>query len=543
MNSRAFFAVAVIFTVLQGLSEIMLPRFMGDIVNDGIMTGSMDTVYGIGVRMLVCTAGLGISGYIAFIFINIAVLRFGNDMRVGLYEKVTALRGDELNKIENGSIITRITGDVEKVISVIKVSLDLILKPAILTIGGFIMIFSINLKFGLVFLSFIVVQVIILYIFITKTSSLFMSVQSAIDRINSKLQEILHTIRLIKISNTEEFETANFDNDNKGLYDRNIRVLKIISFFNPIVMFIMNIVIVVIVIMIGYQSREDGSTIGNVMMSITYAEQILMSIMVSSNLARTISEITPSLKRIMEIEEAGENVSDSGAEKNITAVKDVPDIKSLELRKAGVTFKDDHKILDGLDFDIHSGDSIAIVGTTSGGKTTFARLLGGLLDASEGEVLLNGNDIRGYAADQLRRHIAVVSASNNAIFSGSYMDNLVLGREGIDREDVKKAASAAEIDEFISGMPYGYDSLAYSSGNTISGGQKQRLMIARALATKPDVLILDDSTSSLDYATEKKIIENIKRTYSDMALIFITEREGSIGYFDRKYVLRRGGLE
>lgn len=562
-KSPAFYVFAVIFTTLQGLAEIILPRYMGDIVNKGIITGDLDVVYGIGVKMLIVTAVLGISGYLSFIFINIAVLRFGNEFRTKLYDKVTKLSYSEVKSIGSGSVITRLTGDIEKVISVIKVTIDLVYKPMLLAVGGFLMIFYINLRFGLIFLAFILIQIIIIYIFIHKSAPMFMKVQIKVDEINSKLQTVLHSMRLIKSSTTEAIEESSFEKKNKGLFDSNIKVLSLMSALNPLVMFIMNITIVVIVIMIGYQSQDSSTTIGNVMMSITYAEQILMSIMISSNLARTISEISPSMKRLLEIEDAvlpetgdkalsdfhslelksvtksyGDSTSNQGSsdkrnKKNATD-KGANDTSSNDAANKRTVLRD-------IKLSIKKGEHIAIVGGTSGGKTTLAMLIAGLDKASEGNVLVNDVDINEYEPHQLRQRISLVGAYNNSIYSGSYMDNLTLGRN-IDREAVIKAAKAAEINDFIETFDYGYDSLAYSSGNTISGGQRQRLMIARALAGNPDVLILDDSTSSLDYATEKSVLENIRREYSDLTLILITERAGSAASCDRSYTLKKGGL-
>lgn len=562
-KSPAFYVFAVIFTTLQGLAEIILPRYMGDIVNKGIITGDLDVVYGIGVKMLIVTAVLGISGYLSFIFINIAVLRFGNEFRTKLYDKVTKLSYSEVKSIGSGSVITRLTGDIEKVISVIKVTINLVYKPMLLAVGGFLMIFYINLRFGLIFLAFILIQIIIIYIFIHKSAPMFMKVQIKVDEINSKLQTVLHSMRLIKSSTTEAIEESSFEKKNKGLFDSNIKVLSLMSALNPLVMFIMNITIVVIVIMIGYQSQDSSTTIGNVMMSITYAEQILMSIMISSNLARTISEISPSMKRLLEIEDAV--LPETGD-------KALSDVHSLELKSVTKSYGDStsnqgssdkrnkknatdkgandtssndvankRTVLRDIKLSIKKGEHIAIVGGTSGGKTTLAMLIAGLDKASEGNVLVNDVDINEYEPHQLRQRISLVGAYNNSIYSGSYMDNLTLGRN-IDREAVIKAAKAAEINDFIEAFDYGYDSLAYSSGNTISGGQRQRLMIARALAGNPDVLILDDSTSSLDYATEKSVLENIRREYSDLTLILITERAGSAASCDRSYTLKKGGL-
>ena len=540
-QSPAFYVFAVIFTTMQGLAEIILPRYMGDIVNKGIITGDLDVVYGIGAKMLIVTAVLGISGYLSFIFINIAVLRFGNEMRTRLYDKVTKLSYSEVKDIGSGSVITRLTGDIEKVISVIKVTINLVYKPLLLAVGGFLMIFYINLRFGLIFLAFIVVQVVIIYIFIHKSAPMFMQVQIKVDDINSKLQTVLHSMRLIKSSTTESLEEASFEKKNKGLFDSNIKVLSLMSALNPLVMFIMNITIVVIVIMIGYQSQDSSTTIGNVMMSITYAEQILMSIMISSNLARTISEISPSMKRLLEIEDA---VLPETGDKELTG------FENLELKNVSKSYvsepntsdkNSERKILKNISLSIKKGEHLAIVGGTSGGKTTLAMLIAGIDEATDGDVLVNDTQIAEYDPTQLRQKISVVGAYNNSIYSGSYMDNLTLGRN-IDRESVVKAAKAAEINDFIETFDYGYDSLAYSSGNTISGGQRQRLMIARALAGNPDVLILDDSTSSLDYATEKSVLENIRKEYSDLTLILITERAGSAASCDRSYTLKKGGL-
>ncbi len=527
-----FYILALIFTTFQGISEIVLPRYMGDIVNLGIMTKNLDVVYKIGTKMLIFTVILGISGYLSFIFINIAVLRFGNEARTKLYDKVTRLEYKTVKDIGGGSVITRLTGDVEKVISVVKVTIDLVYKPLLLSVGGFIMIFRINLNFAFVFLSFIIIQIIIIYIFIHKSAPMFMAVQLRIDAINAKLQAVLRSMRLIKSSTTEGYEESSFEGKNKDLYSSNIKVLSLMSALNPIVMFIMNITIVVIVVMIGYQSNDNSTTIGNVMMSITYAEQILMSIMISSNLARTISEISPSLKRLLEIDEA--ELPPNGTEI-------LEKVETIEFEDVTKAYVENRPVVENLNFKLTSGDRIAIVGGTAGGKSTLAMLAAGLTDVTEGAVKINGINVEDYDKQTVRRKIAVVGAYNNSIYSGTYIDNISLGRD-IDRDAVVKAAKAAEIDEFISSLDYGYDSLAYSSGNTISGGQRQRLMIARALASSPDVLILDDSTSSLDYSTEKKVLDNIASEYAGITLILITERAGSAASCDKSYTLEKGGL-
>ncbi len=561
MKSPVLYILAVIFTTIQGICELVLPRLMGDIVNDGVMAQSLETVYSIGYKMLILTALLGLSGYFAFVFINISVLRFANELRIHAYNRVTGMSYGTLRALGGGSIITRLTGDTEKVVSVIKIALDLIYKPLLLAIGGFLMIFSINLRFGLVFLSFIVIQVLIIVLFISKSSPMFMKVQRSIDGINTKLQSVFHSMRLIRSYGTEQQENAGFEEHSKGLYKRNVDVLTLMSIFNPIVMFIMNITIVVIVIMIGYQSRDNSSTIGNVMMSITYAEQILFSIMISSNLARTISEIRPSLRRIVEIvdkneveQEAGINAASeetSGIDINSINInininkERLPIEESISrLSMSGVTmsYVDGVEVLKGIDLELSKGDRVAIYGNTSSGKSTLAAVIAGLETRNGGKVYLDGNDIRDYKQEDLRRHIAVVGASNSGIYSGTYMDNLILGRDYVNRDEAINAAKIARLDEFISSQDYGYDSLAYASGNTISGGQRQRLMIARALAGKPDILVLDDSTSSLDYATEKQIIDGIRQTYKDMILVLITERKGSAALCDRKLRLAEGGL-
>lgn len=284
--------------------------------------------------------------------------------------------------------------------------------------------------------------------------------------------------------------------------------------------------------MIGYQSKDNSTTIGNVMMSITYAEQILMSIMISSNLARTISEISPSLKRLLEIDEA--ELPENGT-------KSLEKVETIELMSVTKSYVENRPVVENLNLTLKKGERIAVVGGTSGGKSTLAMLASGLTEATSGEVKVNGTPIADYDKQTLRQHIAIVGAYNNSIYSGTYIDNISLGRD-IDRDAVVKAAKAAEIDEFISSLDYGYDSLAYSSGNTISGGQRQRLMIARALAASPDVLILDDSTSSLDYSTEKKVLDNIAREYAGITLILITERAGSAASCDKSYTLEKGGL-
>lgn len=516
LYSKPMVILTFVFCTFQVAAGLFLPACMGTIVNEGILKTDLEAIKQTGIIMLVAALLMGVFGYLTFTISNVAALKFTYRLRGRLFRKITTLSTKRINKFGSGSIITRMTVDSDKLSNALTLFIELLYKPVLMTVGGLILLFRINSDFGIVFAIFVVIQVLLIVGFVLKIAPIFEKVQKIIDRINSKLQDTLRNLRLIKVQLREDEEQEKFGEVNRSLYNNNIRIISIISFFNPIMMFILNLTIIFIIVILGLNAGSSHNAVGNIMMVITYSEQVLMSIMASSNIAKSMSEIIPSYKRINEILEAQPEPQCS---KKIDFK-----INNLDVDNISYCYEKDKYIIKNIDFRLNSGDFLYVYGGTGDGKTTLSLILGGFIKPTSGSLNLNGIPLYSFKTEDVKRKIAVVSNISNSIFDGTLLENISLYRRDISRSDSEKALETAMLGDYINTLPYGIDSLMNSSGNSLSGGQKQRLMMARALASNPDVLIIDDATSSLDFATEEKLFDKISKNYPDTIVIFITQR-------------------
>lgn len=526
--------LSFLFCTVQTIAGLVLPACIGTIVNRGIMMTDVPAIRRTGALMLAAALTMGICGYLSYICGNIASLGFAHRMRTELFRRITGLSTERINSFGSGSIITRLTVDTERLSAVVNLFIELFYKPVLMTAGGLIMLFRVNSDFGFIFALFVLIQLALTIGFILKISPIFDKVQKIIDSINEKLQETLRNLRLIKVQRSEDRERGAFNEISGELYGNNVRIFSIISFFNPIMMFILNITIVVIILILGVKAGGNG-VVGNIMMVITYSEQILMSIMAASNIAKSMSELIPSYRRASEIYSASE---EGGGSRRIDAPVEV-----FSAENASYGCGEEKNILDDITFTVKSGELLPVYGGTGEGKTVLALLLGGFIAPTGGRITLGGESAGDFIKSDIKRHIAVVSNIGNSLFDGSLRENISLGREGITDADIDSAVDSAMLGDYLSALPYGLDSRMDSGGNALSGGQKQRLMIARALAAKPDILVIDDATSSLDFATEEALFDKIKSNYPKTAVVFITQRLTSARRYGRYLRLAGGRLE
>lgn len=530
---KGLMILAVALTVVQCGMELWLPRLMAEAVNSGILEGSMETIRSIGRQMLLVCAVMGISGYGSSVICAAVGQRLALGLRGELYDKISSLSVRQVSAIGHGSLLTRLTADIDTCAEFVHSLLLLAAEPVLLTVGGIYMMWRLAPPLGTAFLGFVLVLFCVMLLFIRATAPGFRRVRAVTDRLNARMQRVFGSFRLIKSYNTRTREQDAFSKDNTLLFDTAFAVQKRIAFFNPIIMLIVDLTVAVILLLSGRQVASASMDVGSVLSAITWSEQILLSIAAAGGMFRIVAETQPSAQRVREVLETESDMPD-GSESIAEPFR--------ELRFEDVSFgyEADVPVVDHLNFALHAGETLAVVGPVGCGKTTLASLCARLYDVTGGRVTLNGADIKTLRLEELRRAVALVE-KQSAVLEGTVLENIVFGRKDIGREDVARAVSAAQLEEYIEKAPKGLDTPLAAMGRSLSGGERQRLTIARALAGRPGLLVLDDSTSSLDYRTERQLLEGVKEHYAGSAVLLITNRLMTATRADRILVLDGSG--
>ena len=435
--------------------------------------------------------------------------------------------------------MTRLTNDVQQVQNVTMMGLRLLFRAPGMLIGALIMALLMNAKLALVILIVIPFLSIAIVTIMVKAFPRFTLMQKKIDKLNSGIQEALTNVRVIKSFVREDYEEEKFQTMNQDLKDSSLNAMKIVIATMPIMMFAMNVTTLAVVWYGGNIIIAGNMQVGDLTAFTTYIVQILMSLMMLSMVLLQSSRAIASVKRISEVLDTEIDLTDENASR-----------KDLKVTEGKVEFKDvafsysnegGEKILEHINFTAEPGKVLGIIGTTGSGKTSLVQLIPRLYDVTEGQVLVDGVDVREYSLKNLRDGVGMV-LQKNVLFSGTIDENLRWGNEEASEEEVRSAAGAAQADGFVTSFTKGYDSDLGQGGSNVSGGQKQRLCIARALLKKPKILILDDSTSAVDTATEAKIRESFSTTLKDTTKIIIAQRIGSVESADKIIVLDDGRI-
>ena len=435
--------------------------------------------------------------------------------------------------------MTRLTNDVQQVQNVTMMGLRLLFRAPGMLIGALIMALLMNAKLALVILIVIPFLSIAIVTIMVKAFPRFTLMQKKIDKLNSGIQEALTNVRVIKSFVREDYEEEKFQTMNQDLKDSSLNAMKIVIATMPIMMFAMNVTTLAVVWYGGNIIIAGNMQVGDLTAFTTYIVQILMSLMMLSMVLLQSSRAIASVKRISEALDTEIDLTDENASR-----------KDLKVTEGKVEFKDvafsysnegGEKILEHINFTAEPGKVLGIIGTTGSGKTSLVQLIPRLYDVTEGQVLVDGVDVREYSLKNLRDGVGMV-LQKNVLFSGTIDENLRWGNEEASEEEVRSAAGAAQADGFVTSFTKGYDSDLGQGGSNVSGGQKQRLCIARALLKKPKILILDDSTSAVDTATEAKIRESFSTTLKDTTKIIIAQRIGSVESADKIIVLDDGKI-
>lgn len=528
--------------ILEVSMDLLQPTLMSDIVDNGILGDAaadenLRHVLITGLKMLVFSLIGCFGGIASAAFGTAAAQKMGNDLRKDAFAKVMHMSFQQTDKFTTGSLVTRLTNDITAIQEFVAMSLRMFVRTGMQFIGGIAVILTLNVNFGIVLVISLPVQLIAVAIIIKKASPLFSIVQSRLDKVNSVVQENVSGARVVKAFTREEYEINRFDNANTDLMTTNLKVQKLLATLNPILMIIMNASVIAIIMIGGFQIEAKAMQVGEVMAAVTYITQILMSVMMVGMMFQQVSRSAASMKRVNEVLSTNPVISDG----NKSADSD--NSGTVEFRNVSFSYpgSSGKPVISGIDLKAEKGQMIAILGSTSCGKTSLVNLVPRFYDASDGDVLVDGVNVKDYDVDTLRSKIGVV-LQKSELFSGTVAENIRWGCETATDEEVKTAARIAQAEEFIDGFNDGYDTMISEKGASLSGGQKQRMAIARAIIKKPEILIFDDSTSALDLSTEAKLHKALRENLSGVTVIMIAQRIASVMRADKIAVLENGSI-
>lgn len=536
---KAAFIIGPCLMITEVLGEIMLPKLMSMIINHGVVNRNSQYIVSIGLCMIGIAILMAISGIGAAYFSAKASIGFTSDLRTDLFAKVQQFSFKNIDDYSTGSLVTRLTNDVQQVQQVMMMGLRLALRAPGMLIGALIMAFIMNAKLAVIILVVIPILTVAIALILKTAYPRFTVMQTKLDKLNSGIQEALTNVRVIKSFVREDFEKEKFRANNEGLQKSSLDAMKIVIATMPVMMLAMNITTLAVVWYGGNIIINGGMQVGDLTAFTTYIVQILMSLMMLSMVFLQSSRAMASIKRINEVMNTEIDLTDEHAAR-----------KDLKVTRGRVEFKDvgfcyhkdsGEQVLEHIDFTAEPGQIIGIIGSTGSGKTSLVQLIPRLYDATWGEVLVDGVNVKDYSLHHLREDVGMV-LQKNVLFSGTIEENLRWGNEEASMEELRTIADAAQADEFITAFQKGYDTDMGQGGVNVSGGQKQRLCIARALLKKPKILILDDSTSAVDTATEAKIRECFRTTLKDTTKFIIAQRIGSVEEADQILVLDDGRI-
>mgnify|MGYP000352195335 FL=1 len=533
------FIIGPILMIVEVVGEVLLPKFMANIINIGAANHDVPYIISMGAVMVLTALFMMAGGVGGAYFAAKAAISFSADLRSDTFQKVQQFSFANLDQYSTGSLVTRLTNDVTQVQNLINMVLRMMLRAPGMLIGALIMAFMMNAELALVILVVIPVLVLLIGLVIKTAFPRFNMMQKKLDALNSNIQEVLTNVRVIKSFVRGEYEEEKFARSNEELKESSLSAFNVVILNMPIMMLIMNLTTLGVVWFGGKQILAGAMPVGDLTAFTSYIVQILMSLMMLAMVLLQCSRAMASLHRITEVLDTKVTLTDEGCAK--------PDkkVESGKVEFKDVTFRyyKDNKeaVLSHISFQIESGKVLGIIGGTGSGKTTLVQMIPRLYDADQGEILVDDVNVKDYSLQNLRQGVGMV-LQKNVLFSGSIMENLMWGDEEASREEILQAARAAQADGFVSGFVKGYETELGQGGVNVSGGQKQRLCIARALIKKPKILILDDSTSAVDTATEAKIRESFGTTLKDTTKIVIAQRITSVMEADEILVLEEGQI-
>lgn len=525
------------FMILEVLMETMIPFLMASIIDDGVNVGNLGHIYRVGGLMIV-VAILGlIAGMLGGRFGAKASTGLARNLRESMFNHIQTFSFANIDKFSTAGLVTRLTTDVTNVQNAYQMTLRMLMRAPSSMICALIMAFAINHRLASIYLIAVIFLGILLFFLIRHATRYFRMAFPKYDELNASVQENVNAIRVVKAYVREDHETSKFRKASENIYNIFVKAECNVILNAPLMMFTVYTCIILISWIGAKMIVVDALTTGELMSLLAYCMNILMSLMMLSMCFVMISMSTASMERISEVLNETSDLSNPAQ-----PLMEVAD-GSITFRHVDFAYKKDSKepVLKDIDLEIHSGETIGIIGSTGSAKTSLVSLISRLYDVTSGEVLVGGHNVKEYDMETLRNQVAVV-LQNNVLFSGTIYENLRWGNKEATDEECQQACRLACADDFICSFPQGYDTYIEQGGSNVSGGQKQRLCIARALLKNPKILILDDSTSAVDTATDASIRRAFREDIPDTTKLIISQRISSVQDADRIIVMEEGQI-
>ena len=527
--------IVVVLVTIQSVANLYLPNLNADIINNGIAKGDIPYIWRIGGLMLAVTVAMGIIAIFGVYWASKASMGVGRDLRSAVFARVQTFSARELNRLGTASLITRNTNDVQQIQLFLQIALTLLVAAPIMAVGGVVMALRADVQLSGLLLVILPVMAAIVGFMLLKGVPLFRSMQVKIDRINQVLREQIMGVRVIRAFNRTDFEQERFEQANADLTSTALRVNRIFVVAFPALMAVMNLTTVA-VLWFGARLVDNGSmSIGNLTAFMMYMIQVLFSVMMAIAMVILVPRAEASAARIQEVVTT------------VPSIADPPDPVEPASRAGLVEFRDvtfgypggEHPVLQGLNFELRPGQTTAIIGGTGSGKTTLLDLIPRFFDVSEGRLLVDGVDVRRQPLERLWGAIGLVP-QRAYLFSGTVADNLRFGNEHATDEELWHALEVAQAREFVAGMPGGLQALIDQGGTNVSGGQRQRLAIARTIVKRPSVYLFDDCFSALDAGTDARLRAALRSETRQSTVLIVAQRVSTIMHADRIIVLDDG---
>lgn len=523
-----------VFVFAQSLADLFLPTLMADIIDQGVVTGDTAYIWKMGGVMLGVTGIGALAAVTASYYSSKAAMGFGRDLRSRVFNHVERFSLEEFDRVGTASLITRTTNDITQVQQVIIMMLRMVVSAPIMFVGGLIMATSKDAKLSLVIVAAMPFLVLSILLIFWKAMPLFGKVQKRLDQLNLVLRENLTGIRVIRAFNREQEEQVRMTEANKQLTDVSIKVNQIMAFLMPVLMLVMNLTVVGVIWFGGIRIDNGAMQIGDLMAFIQYVMQIMFALVMASVMFVMVPRASVSAKRINEVLEMEPSLVDEGTGS--------ADVARGTLVFDHVTFRypgAEEPALSDVSFTAKPGEVTAVIGGTGAGKSTLVNLIPRFYDVASGHIRVNGVDVQAVPQSELRSKIGFVP-QKALLFTGTIFENIRYGKQDATDEEIRHAANVAQANEFIEKLPNQYDALIEQGGSNVSGGQKQRLSIARALVRKPDLYVFDDSFSALDFKTDAKLRKALKEETRDATVLIVAQRVSTIMDADRIIVLEKG---
>lgn len=526
------------FKLVEAVFELIIPLIMARVIDIGVKNRDVGYVFKMGIVMILLGAVGFCSTFVCQYFAAKSSQGFGTNLRNALFEHINEFSYRELDKFSSGSLITRLTSDVNQLQLSVAMFIRLVIRAPFLIVGSIIMAISIDLKISMIFLVTSLLISVSLYFIITKSVPFLKKIQKSLDKLALIAKEDLEGTRVIRAFSKQDWSKSRFNNVNSDILEISCRVSKISSLLNPVTYVAINLAIVCIIWFGGMRAYHGDITQGEIIALVNYMMQILLALIVVSNLIVIFTKAFASADRINEILDTKISIQNNYRKiyvKSENAIK-------IEFDNVSFKYTENSKYaIENINLSIDYGEKVGIIGATGSGKSTFVNLIPRFYDVSKGSILLNGINVKDYNILDLRRRISIVH-QNNVLFRGTIKQNLRWGKEDASDKEIKEALEISQSLDFVNEKPNKFNELVEEGGRNFSGGQKQRLTIARAIIKKPEILILDDSFSALDQETENRLRNAIMERFKDNTIIFISQKSKSIKNCDKIIVFDNGKI-